>query len=96
MLGKTSNLTYCQVRDRYENFRSRCTDDNKIELVIKEDGCVKPLYGKKSKCLIRIVPDTRKVKTLEIDKHEMYDKQKTREHTKHMKNQKENKKINTQ
>jgi len=68
MLNKKSGLTYNQVKERYEHFRSRCTDDNKIELVIKEDGCVKPLYGKKSKCLIRIVPDTRKVKTLEIDK----------------------------
>ena len=34
----------------------------------KEDGCTKPLYGKKAKCLIRIVPDEKKAKTLEIDK----------------------------
>jgi len=27
MLGKKSHLTYCQVRDRYENFRSRCTEE---------------------------------------------------------------------
>jgi hypothetical protein len=25
MLNKTSNLTYCDVRERYEHFRSRCT-----------------------------------------------------------------------
>ena len=25
MLGKVSGLTYCEVRDNYENFRSRCT-----------------------------------------------------------------------
>ena len=29
MLGKQSGLTYCDVRERYEHFRSRCTaDDN--------------------------------------------------------------------
>lgn len=29
MLGKISKLSYCDVRERYENFRSRCTiDDN--------------------------------------------------------------------
>jgi len=27
MLDKTSNLSYCDVRERYEHFRSRCTDD---------------------------------------------------------------------
>ena len=33
MLKKKSGLTYCQVRERYEHFRSRCTNDeekNKI------------------------------------------------------------------
>jgi len=28
MLKKTSNLSYCDVRERYEHFRARCTDDN--------------------------------------------------------------------
>ena len=77
MLNKKSGLTYNQVRERYEHFRSRCTDDKgkklkktkKIKRKIKiEDGCVKPLYGKKSKCLIRIVPSNQKTKTLKIDK----------------------------
>jgi hypothetical protein len=27
MLGKNSGLTYCDVRERYEHFRARCTDD---------------------------------------------------------------------
>ena len=71
MLKKKSGLTYEQVRDRYEHFRSRCTDEKKkrkCKTKKKEDGCVKPLYGKKSKCLIRIVPSSKKVKTLKIDK----------------------------
>ena len=28
MLGKKSNLTYNDVRDRYEIFRARCIDDS--------------------------------------------------------------------
>ena len=76
MLGKKSGLTYCQVRERYEHFRSRCTVDIKKDeikkLVIKknkkEKGCTDPLYGKKSKCLIRIVPKENREKTLKIDK----------------------------
>merc|ERR1711912_199395 len=27
MLNKKSNLSYCDVRERYEHFRSRCTND---------------------------------------------------------------------
>ena len=34
----------------------------------KEKGCTEPLYGKKSKCLIRIVPKENREKTLTIDK----------------------------
>jgi len=74
MLHKKSGLSYQDVKDRYENFRSRCTVDIKVKNKTrkckkkKEDGCTKPLYGKKAKCLIRIVPDEKKAKTLEIDK----------------------------
>jgi hypothetical protein len=77
MLKKKSGLTYEVVRDRYEHFRSRCTDDKnktrknktrKKKCIKKEDGCIVPLYGKKSKCLIRIVPNDSKAKTLKIDK----------------------------
>ena len=75
MLHKKSNLTYDQVRDRYEDFRSRCTFGEKKKKKTrrkkkkkKEDGCTKPLYGKKSKCLIRIVPSDNKAKTLKVDK----------------------------
>lgn len=74
MLHKKSGLSYQDVKDRYENFRSRCTIDIKVKNKTrkcrkkKEDGCTKPLYGKKAKCLIRIVPDEKKAKTLEIDK----------------------------
>jgi len=76
LLGKKSGLSYCDVRERYEHFRSRCTDDKpKIlkfrkggTLKKKEKGCTEPLYGKKAKCIIKIVPQEKKCKTLQIDK----------------------------
>ena len=74
MLNKKSGLTYCQVRERYEHFRARCTI-NKIKHIKfkktkknKEKGCTEPLYGKKAKCIIKIVPQEKKCKTLQIDK----------------------------
>jgi hypothetical protein len=72
MLGKTSNLTYENVRERYEMFRSRCLDDTqsttrKSKKII-ERGCTTPYYGKKSRCVINIVPKSNKCKTFKIDR----------------------------
>jgi hypothetical protein len=33
-----------------------------------ENGCTEPLYGEKSKCIIRIVPQSEKIDTFEVDK----------------------------
>tara|TARA_B110000967_G_C18288267_1_gene272491 strand:+ start:31 stop:288 length:258 start_codon:yes stop_codon:yes gene_type:complete len=78
MLKKKSGLKYYQVRERYEHFRSRCTlDINELKDIVKNEkkkekkkemGCTDPLYGKKSKCLIRIVPKENREVTLKIDK----------------------------
>ena len=74
MLKKKSGLTYCQVRDRYEHFRARCTQEKpkifnfKKTRKNKEKGCTEPLYGKKAKCIIKIVPQDEKCDTLQIDK----------------------------
>lgn len=76
MLGKTSHLTYCDVRERYEHFRSRCTEDKgkifsfkqKKTRKKKEKGCTEPLYGKKSKCVINIVPQEDKSASFKINK----------------------------
>lgn len=79
MLKKKSNLSYCDVRERYEHFRSRCVDDrpkvykysemktrkNKGE---KENGCTEPLYGKKARCILNIVPQEEKGQSIQIDK----------------------------
>lgn len=72
MLGKKSGLSYCDVRERYEHFRARCTEEKpkvfKFRKTSKrEKGCTEPLYGKKAKCVIKIVPHDEKCKTLEID-----------------------------
>ena len=69
MLGKKSGLKYCDVRERYEHFRARCTEeDAKIfKFKKKEKGCTEPLYGKKAKCVIKIVPQDEKCPTLSVD-----------------------------
>ena len=78
-LKKKSNLKYCDVRERYEHFRSRCTEDlpklfkfdQKLKNKIKNTegkGCTEPLYGKKSKCIIKIVPQEEKGQTFQMDK----------------------------
>ena len=75
MLNKTSGLTYAMVRERYEHFRARCTTEDlpvakrtrKLRHK-KESGCTEPLYGKKSKCVIKIVPDSDRVKTFHVNK----------------------------
>lgn len=67
MLGKKSNVTYCELRDRYENFRSRCSNsENKKN--IKEIGCVNPYYGEKAKCVLSFIPAKSRCKTIKIDK----------------------------
>ena len=74
MLGKNSGLSYCDVRERYEHFRARCTQDKPKMFNFrktkkrKEKGCTEPLYGKKAKCVMKIVPQDEKCKTLVIDK----------------------------
>jgi hypothetical protein len=79
MLKKKSNLTYCDVRERYEHFRSRCVDEMpkvfkysdikpQQKLNGKEKGCTEPLYGKKARCIINIVPQEEKGQSIQIDK----------------------------
>ena len=65
MLCKKSGLTYDDVRERYEHFRARCSVKVKK---IKEKGCTESLYkGEKSKCIIKIVPQSRKCKTFQMN-----------------------------
>ena len=77
MLKNKSNLTYCDVRERYEHFRSRCVDEKpkvfkyseiKTRKNKKEKGCTEPLYGKKARCILNIVPQEEPGQSIQIDK----------------------------
>ena len=69
MLNKKSCLSYEDVRQRYEHFRSRCTTMKKKVKKGKKDhkGCTAPLYGEKSKCVLHIVPQTEKCPSFQVD-----------------------------
>ena len=73
MLGKNSGLSYDDVRERYEDFRARCTISLKEvkpkskTYKKKENGCTEPLYGEKSKCILKIIPNDNKEETFQID-----------------------------
>ena len=76
MLGKKSGLSYCDVRETYEHFRSRCTESDGKKLFkfnktrkgkSKEQGCTAPLYGKDAKCVIKIVPEEEKEPSFSVD-----------------------------
>ena len=63
MLCKHSNLSFEEIRDRYEHFRARCSVKNntKKKQIPKEKGCFTPFYGnKKQKCILQIVPQDKK------------------------------------
>ena len=62
-LGKKSYLTFEEVRDRYEHFRSRCLNSS----TIKKKGCTESLYGIKSKCVINIVPKEKDTPSFKIN-----------------------------
>ena len=64
MLGKKSNLSYEDVRERYEHFRARCLTKKKSAQ--KHTGCTEPLKGVKAKCILHIVPHTKKGPSIHI------------------------------
>ena len=64
MLNKKSGLSYEDVRERYEHFRARCT---KKPIIKVEKGCTESLYGEKSKCVIKIVPQSNKCNTFQMN-----------------------------
>jgi hypothetical protein len=82
MLGKKSGLSYCEVRERYEHFRSRCIQSDGKKLFKfnktrkgkgkgkgkgKEQGCTAPLHGKNAKCVIKIIPEEEKEPSFSVD-----------------------------
>lgn len=79
MLNKVSGLSYEDVRETYEHFRARCTKQELKDRLFKykknktmkknEKGCIDPLYGVKSKCVLKIVPQKSKCKTFTMNKN---------------------------
>ena len=70
MLNKKSNLSYDDVRDRYEHFRARCPKKEYIKnelQTIKHIGCIEPLNGKKAKCILKLVPEDTKCDSFEVN-----------------------------
>jgi len=70
MLNKNSGLSFSDVRDRYEHFRSRCLEDPKkisYTSIKSEKGCTEPLYGVKSKCILNIVPKDNRKQSFKMD-----------------------------
>ena len=78
MLGKDIKISYNEVRNRYEAFRSRCNEKKIIEDIklnkikkktnkknynTKEKKCDNALYGVKGKAVIEIIPKKSKKKT---------------------------------
>jgi hypothetical protein len=71
LLNKKSGLSYEMVKERYEHFRARCHPTTLLKRKTtkhKENGCTEPLYGKKSKCIIKIVPQENKENTFQMNK----------------------------
>lgn len=67
VLGKSSNLSYDDIRNRYEHFRARCLKENDNQYGGKiEKGCEDSFYGKKSKCVLSIVPKNSKIKSFKM------------------------------
>lgn len=64
MLGKKSGLSYDDVRDRYENFRARCSLKGMSNTHI---GCSEPIVGVKSKCVLSIIPNSIECDTFNMD-----------------------------
>jgi hypothetical protein len=67
MLKKKSGLSYDDVRERYEHFRSRCNILKIVKKEKEEKGCTESLYGEKSKCVIKIVPQSKKCQTFQMN-----------------------------
>jgi aromatic ring-opening dioxygenase LigB subunit len=69
LLNKQSGLTYEDIRERYEHFRSRCITIKRQtrKKSKKHKGCTIPLHKFKSKGIIKIVPNDTKCSSIEID-----------------------------
>ena len=61
------NETFAQMAKIFFEYKIGKFNKTKT-LKKKEKGCTEPLYGKKSKCVINIVPQEDRVATFKMDK----------------------------
>lgn len=54
-LQKQNDMTYSEMRDRYENFRARCSAKSKDKSGVHK-GCTNQNYGNKKQCVVSVVP----------------------------------------
>ena len=70
MLKKDSHVTFEEVRDIYEGFRSRCLSERQKQQLQKENkelGCIIPMHGgTKGKCVISVVPREAPIETFSV------------------------------
>ena len=57
---------FAPLVQRIQNINQHC-EININSKILKENGCVEPLKGKKSKCVLKIVPENDKCDTFEIN-----------------------------
>jgi len=81
LLHKKVNISYEEVRDKYENFRAKCSsssnsrnNNTQKRKSSHKNTCEVPYHGVKSKCVLRIVPKDKKTETLKINKKCFYKK----------------------
>jgi hypothetical protein len=69
MLGKPRGPGYEEIRERYEAFRAKCSSSKKTKSKRskKEKGCTRAMRGRKSKCVMRIVPYDDACVTFKVD-----------------------------
>ena len=66
--NKLENKTKTQKTQNKSKTQKTNKKNIKQKTLKKEKGCTKPLYGKKSKCIIKIVPQDNKGNTFQMDK----------------------------
>lgn len=72
--GRTPSSKHCKTRGmkggqiHHSMDKTRRHNKTVVPLYPSEDGCTVPITGIKSRCVIRIVPDCSRTKTLKVDK----------------------------
>ena len=75
--GKITGITEAEYEETIKILKSAASMNNYTITLLsstaiarkkKEKGCTEPLYGKKSRCILKIVPQDEKGQSIQIDK----------------------------